>query len=147
MPVYNHVGLVVSDLERSTRFYEHVLGFQVWYEDAPADAAVAKLLGLTPPLGTRACYLTLGECLLELIHFSAPQAPVARRERTMDETGLSHLSVSVDDIRATAARAVEYGGDIVESSDLGLALLIRDPDGQLLELLTIDFPKSRPPRP
>ena len=36
MPVYNHIGLVVSDLERSKRFYEHVLGFRVWYEDLGA---------------------------------------------------------------------------------------------------------------
>ncbi len=147
MPVYNHIGLVVSDLERSKRFYENVLGFRVWYEDAPVDAATAKLLGLTPPLGVKSCYLTLGECFLELIYFSAPEARVTRRPRTMDETGLSHLSISVDDIRATAAQAVECGGEIVESSDLGLALMIRDPDGQLLELLTMDFPKSRPPRP
>jgi lactoylglutathione lyase len=147
MPVYNHVGLVVSDLERSKRFYEQVLGFRVWYEDAPVDAATAKLLGLTPPLGVKTCYLTLGECFLELIYFSAPEAKVTRRRRTMDEVGLSHLSISVDDIRSTAARAVECGGDIVESSDLGLALLIRDPDGQLLELLSMNYPKSRPPQP
>jgi catechol 2,3-dioxygenase-like lactoylglutathione lyase family enzyme len=147
MPVYNHVGLVVSDLERSKRFYEQVLGFRVWYEDAPVDAATAKLLGLTPPLGVKTCYLTLGECFLELIYFSAPEAKVTRRRRTMDEVGQSHLSISVDDIRSTAARAVECGGDIVESSDLGLALLIRDPDGQLLELLSMNYPKSRPPQP
>jgi lactoylglutathione lyase len=41
MPVYNHTGLVVRDLERSKRFYEDVLGFRLWYEDAPADVAVA----------------------------------------------------------------------------------------------------------
>ena len=51
MPVYNHTGLVVSDLERSKRFYKQVLGFRLWYEDSPADGAVAKLLGMTPPLG------------------------------------------------------------------------------------------------
>jgi hypothetical protein len=35
----------------------------------------------------------------------------------------------------------------VESSDLGIALMVRDPDGQLIELLTKDYPKSRPPGP
>ena len=147
MPVFNHIGLVVSDLQRSKTFYEDVLGFRVWYEDAPVDAATAKLLGLAPPLGVQTCYLTLGECFLELIHFSAPEATVSHRPRSMNETGLSHLSISVDDIRATAARAVECGGEIVESSDLGLALLIRDPDGQFLELLSMNYPRSRPPRP
>ena len=147
MPVYNHIGLVVSELQRSKQFYEQALGFRVWYEDAPVDAATAKLLGLKPPLGVQTCYLTLGECVLELIHFSAPEATVTRRQRSMDEAGLSHLSISVDDIRATAARAVKCGGEIVESSDLGLALLIRDPDGQFVELLSMSYPKSRPPQP
>ncbi len=147
MPVYNHTGLVVSDLERSRRFYEHVLGFRVWYEDSVPDGAVAKLLGLSPPLGVQTCYLTLDGFVLELIHFSAPEAQVALRERTMGEAGLSHLSMSVDDIRATADRAVECGGEIVESSDLGMALLVRDPDGQFLELLSLGYPDSRPPRP
>lgn len=147
MPVYNHTGLVVSDLERSKRFYEQVLGFRLWYEDSPADGAVAKLLGMTPPLGASVCYLALDGFVLELIHFSIGQAQVARRERAMAEIGLSHLSLSVDDIRATAARAVECGGAIVESSDLGPALLIQDPDGQFVELLSPGYPDSRPPRP
>jgi hypothetical protein len=41
---------------------------------------------------------------------------------------------------------VAYGGEIMEDSDLGVALLIRDPDGQLLELLSPGYPNSRPPR-
>ncbi len=148
MPICNHLGIVVSDLERSKRFYQEVLGFRVWYEDSSVpDEAVSRLLGLAAPLAARLCYLELDGYTIELMHFSAPEAKVQRRERPLSETGLSHLSVSVDDIRTSAAHAVECGGSIVESSDLGIALMIRDPDGQLIELLTKDYPKSRPPRP
>ncbi len=147
MPICNHLGIVVSDLERSKRFYQEVLGFRVWYEDSSVpDAAVAKLLGLQAPLAAQLCYLELDGYAVELISYAAPQATVTTRARTMSETGLSHLSVSVDDIRQAAARAVECGGSIVESSDLGIALMVRDPDGQLIELLTQDYPKGRPPR-
>ena len=148
MPVCNHLGIVVSDLERSKRFYQDVLGFRVWYEDSSVpDAAVGKLLGLQPPLAAELCYLELDGYAVELISYAAPEAAVTSRERTMSETGLSHLSVSVDDIRSAAARAVECGGSIVESSDLGIALMVRDPDGQLIELLTQDYPNGRPPKP
>jgi catechol 2,3-dioxygenase-like lactoylglutathione lyase family enzyme len=148
VPVFNHVGLVVSDLDRTRRFYEEVLGFRVWYEDSSVpDVATAKLLGLEPPLGAELSYLTLDGLVLELISFGSPEAEVMRRERRMNETGLSHLSVSVDDIRAAAARTVELGGEIVESSDLGVALMVRDPDGQLVELLRAEYPAGRPPRP
>ena len=65
----------------------------------------------------------------------------------MNEPGLTHLSISVDDVRAAAAKAVEYGGQIIEESDLGMALFIRDPDGQLLELLPESYRSSLPERP
>ncbi len=147
MPVYNHTGLVVTDLDRSKRFYEHVLGFRLWYEDEVPDDAAAKLLGLRAPLGVRVSYLMLDDFVLELLHFSAPSAQAAWRRRTMNEPGLTHLSISVDDIDAAAGQAVESGGEIVEDSDLGIALLIRDPDGQLLELLSMEYANKRPPRP
>jgi catechol 2,3-dioxygenase-like lactoylglutathione lyase family enzyme len=147
MPVYNHTGQVVSDIERSQRFYEEVLGFRAWYDIAIPDEAAAKLLGLEPPLGVRSSYLVLDGFVLELMQYTAPGAQATGRRRTMNEPGLTHLSISVDDIGAAAQRAVEHGGEIIEDSDLGIALLIRDPDGQLLELLSREYPSSRPPRP
>jgi predicted enzyme related to lactoylglutathione lyase len=53
----------------------------------------------------------------------------------------------VSDVRAAADKAVEYGGQIIEESDLGLALFIRDPDGQLLELLPETYRSGLPPKP
>ena len=59
MPICNHLGIVVSDLERSKRFYQDVLGFRVWYEDSSVpDAAVGKLLGLEAATGAQLCYLS-----------------------------------------------------------------------------------------
>ncbi|MGP0032099.1 MAG: VOC family protein [Acidimicrobiales bacterium] len=147
MGIYNHTGQVVTDLERSKRFYQEVFGFSFWYEITPPDEATAKLSCLKPPLGVTASYLTLDGFVLELMHYSAPGATAAFRPRTMAEPGLTHLSVSVEDVRATAERAVEYGGQIVEESDVGAALFIRDPDGQLLELLPVGYRDRLPPKP
>ena len=147
MGAYNHTGQVVTDLERSKRFYREVLGFELWYEIAPPDEASAKLVGLTPPLDMHASYLTLDGFVLELIHYAAPGATAAYQTRTMNEPGLTHLSISVDDVRATAAKAVEYGGEVIEESDIGNALFIRDPDGQLLELLPSVYRDRLPPKP
>ena len=147
MATYNHTGQVVTDLERSKRFYQEVFGFKFWYEIQPPDEATAKLLGLTPPLGMKAAYLTLDGFVLELMQFTAPGATAAYRPRTMNEPGLTHLSISVDDVRATAEKAVEYGATIIEDSDLGHALFIRDPDGQLVELLPLAYRDRLPPKP
>ena len=147
MGTFNHTGQVVTDLERSKRFYQEVLGFRPWYEIAPPDDAVAKLSCLEPPLGVTASYLTLDGFVLELMHYSAPGAAAPYRARTMNEPGLTHLSISVDDVRGTAEKAVEYGATIIEESDLGHALFIRDPDGQLLELLPTGYRANLPPKP
>ncbi len=147
MGTYNHTGQVVTDLQRSMRFYQEVLGFSFWYEITPADEPSAKLLGLQPPLGATIAYLTLDGFVLELMQFSAPGATASFRSRAMNEPGLTHLSISVDDVRATAEKATEYGGQIIEDTDIGVALFIRDPDGQLIELLPHTYRDHRPPKP
>jgi lactoylglutathione lyase len=147
MGTYNHTGQVVTDLERSKRFYQEVFGFKFWHEIQPPDEATAKLSSLKPPLGVTASYLVLEGFVIELIHYSAPGATAPYRPRTMNEPGLTHLSFGVEDVRAAAEKAVEYGGEIIEESDLGMALFIRDPDGQLLELLPQAYRSELPPRP
>ena len=147
MGTYNHTGQVVTDLERSKRFYQKVFGFKFWYEITPPDEATAKLSCLTPPLGTTASYLTLDGFVLELMHYSASGATAPFRPRTMNEPGLTHLSLSVDDVQATARRVAEHGGEIIEQSDVGAAVFVRDPDGQLLELLPVTYRDRLPPKP
>jgi len=85
--------------------------------------------------------------VLEFLHYSAPGAIKPFRARTMDEPGLTHLSIAVDDIYAAAQKAVEYGGEIIDDSDIGAAIFIRDPDGQLLELLPTGYRANLPPKP
>ena len=147
MGIFNHAGQVVADLARSKRFYQEVLGFKFWYEFEPPQEAAAKLSLLEPPVGVTACYLTLDGFVLELIHYSVPGVLKPFRPRTMNEPGLTHLSVSVDDIQVTAKKAVEYGGELIPDSDIGFALFLRDPDGQLLELLPASYRADLPPKP
>jgi lactoylglutathione lyase len=144
---YNHSGHVVTDMERSKRFYQEVFAFKFWYEITPPDEMTAKLSSLTPPLGVTASYLTLDGLVLELMHYSASGATVPFRPRTMNEPGLTHLSFSVEDVRATVEKALEYGGLVIEESDVGAAIFIRDPDGQLLELLPVTYRAGLPPKP
>jgi lactoylglutathione lyase len=145
---FNHVGHCVADLERSRRFYEGLLGFRFWWKfDVPDDQA-AGVLRLTPPLGMTAVYLVRDGLVLELLHYAAPGQTRPGRERTMNEPGLTHISFSVEDLEATLARVEELGGEILkDTNNAGVVVFIRDPDGQLLELSTMDWREQLPPLP
>lgn len=141
--VFNHIGLCVTDMARSRRFYEEVLGFEYWRELEPPDEMTSKLVDLPPPLGVKAVYLRQNQFVLELMDYTEAGAQAPARQRVMNEIGLTHISVSVHDIDATAAKAVECGGSVLEETNLGgLAVMIRDPDGQLLELLPMAYRDS-----
>jgi lactoylglutathione lyase len=137
--VVNHVGLCVTDLERSRRFYEQVLGFTFARDLQVPDGPAAKLLRVTAPVGLKAVYLELEGFTLELIHFDR-DGNHPRRDRHFTEPGLTHLSFSVRDLPYTRDRVVELGGEVLEDTDMaGAAIMVRDPDGQLLELLPTSY--------
>jgi catechol 2,3-dioxygenase-like lactoylglutathione lyase family enzyme len=137
VPPFNHVGHCVTDLERSTRFYVEALGFRHLVERdlAVPEAMASRLLRVPEPVGMQARYLQLGDFTLELLHFDR-EGNAPARERSFTEPGLTHLSVSVDDLAATCALVREHGGDVLEDTDMGgRAIMVTDPDGQLVELL------------
>lgn len=139
MSAFNHVGQCVTDLERSKRFYCELFGFTLEREIKPPDESSAQLMSLTPPLAMTAAYLVRDGLVLELLHYGAAGQTQAFRERAMNEPGLTHLSLSVDDIDAVCARVGDYGGEVVASSHIGAAVFVRDPDGQLVELLPMNY--------
>jgi lactoylglutathione lyase len=144
--VFNHVGLCVADRERSRRFYEGLLGFQFWWEIDPPDDLTAQLVQLSAPLGTHATYLVRDGFVLELIDYSKRQVH-AGSERVMDQVGLTHISFSVSDLPAVLQKVTEFGGAVVDGTVSEGAAMIRDPDGQLLELLSEGWLSVLPPRP
>jgi lactoylglutathione lyase len=144
--IFNHVGLCVADRERSRRFYEGLLGFQFWWELELPDEGTEKLLQLSRPIGVRATYLVRDGLVLELIDYSQREAH-AGPERVMDQVGLTHLSLSVSDLGGVLAMVENFGGSVVSETVTEQFAMIRDPDGQLIELLPDSWLANLPPRP
>jgi glyoxylase I family protein len=99
--ILEHVGLTVSDLERSLRFYTEVLGF--------------SLLRKT----TTNAYLYLGDQLLELTQcrVAAGASPLRSveecEERLSGGVGITHVGFRVDDMEQAVARIEELGGQLI----------------------------------
>ena len=137
--VFNHVGQCVTDLERAKRFYCELLEFAFQREISPPDDLSAKLMSLTPPLAMTAAYLVRDGLVLELLHYAAPDQTQAYEPRTMNQPGLTHLSLSVEDLDGVLARVPAFGGEVLADSNIGAGVFIKDPDGQLVELLPMAY--------
>lgn len=138
----SHIGICVSDLERSLRFYCDVLGFvrsstmaDVHVEGEPSDT----LLKLRE-VKLDAVYLERDGFRLELLHYERPRSPARAPERTMNDLGFTHLSVQVPDVKAALEKLAALGVTIdretvIEFSGMTVAAFVRDPDGLGIELV------------
>ncbi len=144
--VVNHIGLCVADIAKSRRFYEEFLGFTFWRDLELPDEGTAKLLQLDGPIGVRATYLVNDGFVLELIDYSKRRVH-AGPERVMDEVGLTHMSLSVSDLAGVLSQVEHFGGSVVKETVTDHFAMIRDPDGQLIELLPDSWVASLPPLP
>jgi catechol 2,3-dioxygenase-like lactoylglutathione lyase family enzyme len=142
-PVFSHFGICVSDLERSLRFYCDALGFEK-AESHAIGPEFARLMDLDD-VAVTSQFIRRGLTAIELLAFSEP-APLGPGERRpVHQLGLTHLSFRVQDVAAVAARIVELGGSVVESSrtviDFGGTPLefvyCADPDGVRVELMDL----------
>jgi lactoylglutathione lyase len=144
--VFNHVGLCVADRERSRRFYEGLLGFKFWWELELPDDGTEQLLQLARPIGVRATYLVRDGLVLELLDYSQREVDTGN-DRVMDQVGLTHVSLSVSDLACVLAMVEDFGGSVVTETVTEQFAMIRDPDGQLIELLPDSWLGTLPPRP
>lgn len=131
---YSHTGQCVRDLERTRAFYVEVLGFEEVLDLDVSGSQSARLLRLPDPIELHAVYLRRDGFILELLAFTAPE-PEPARDRSVLEPGLTHISIGVDDLDATCAAVEAYGGTVLAESRLPNAVFVRDPEGQLVELL------------
>ncbi len=143
-PVFSHFGICVSDLDRSLRFYCDGLGFEK-AESHAIGAEFAALMDL-PDVSVTSQFIRKGTTAIELLAFSEPAPFGDGARRPVNQLGLTHLSFRVDDVNAVAAKVVELGGAIVESSrttiDFGGTPLefvyCTDPDGVRVELMDLN---------
>ena len=147
---FTHVGIGVSDMARSLRFYRDLLGFTWEHALDVGGDPVDTLLRLR---GTQlhAEYLTRDGTRIELMHFAHPPAP-PRPERPLNQHGLTHLSFRVSDLDAALDALRAAGERVLEDTVLrfpewqSAACFVVDPDGQLIELVQAPGDPAAPPR-
>jgi catechol 2,3-dioxygenase-like lactoylglutathione lyase family enzyme len=137
---FSHVGLCVSDLARSLRFYCEGLGFREASRLSVSGAEPDALLDI-PDVKLEAVYLHRDGFVLELLHYAAPGATGDRAPRAMNALGLTHLSLRVADLDQVVTQLAAVGGrplaaTRIHNPRLGArAIFVLDPDGTRVELV------------
>ena len=124
----HHIGLVASDLARSTAFYE-ALGFRIT-SDRPAED------------GSRAIrFLELDDFSLELFWYAEPADPApAAAPAGKGQLGFRHFALHTDDLGGALAELKTLGlvpADLeIRVVPIGFKLVfLSDPDGVEIELM------------
>jgi lactoylglutathione lyase len=137
---FSHLGICVSDIERSVRFYCEGLGFEqvAVHQVGPEFAALMELDGVE--LESR--MLTRDGVTIELLGYLSPSHIGEAERRPMNQLGLTHLSLRVDDVDQVASVIVSLGGAVVgdtrtKMGDILDFLYCTDPDGIRIELMRL----------
>jgi len=128
---FDHVAITAADLERTLAFYRDALGAEVLYEELWRK-------GVIPVISLR-----LGANRINVHEAASPASPHAKRPTP----GSQDLCFRWDGSVAQAVERLEaHGIAIVEGpverpaadGELGVSIYFRDPDDNLLELLTTE---------
>lgn len=136
---FDAVGLVVSDIEASEKFYTEVIGFHKFYEFS-LDEAWADQAGMGNGKALSVKMYRLGEgpgaAALKLAYFD--EAPAKKEVSGIDvEAGVNYLTLWFKDSAEVRQRIEDAGIPIVgEVAGPGYQLfIVRDPDGVFIEIL------------
>ena len=139
MKTLRHVGIVVTNLNRSLHFYKDLLGLRITKELNESGDFIDKILGMR---GTHVRTVKLksdeGKSLVELLHFKT--YPRGKRKISANSIGYTHVSFSVRDIRRQYRKLIKSGVEFnspPQDSPDGYAKVAfcKDPDGNLIELV------------
>jgi lactoylglutathione lyase len=141
------LGTVVSDIDKSVRFYTEGIGFrELTGFDVAADVATAAGLTDSKPLSIRV--LALGDgpdaTKLKLMQVAGSTPRPGDNEFIHSHTGFRYLTIMVHDTDAALARLATLGVKPIARSPVALPAAlapgmhltcVRDPDGNIVELI------------
>lgn len=135
----DHAALSVSNLERSIKFYQDIIGFKITRVLVNGlDTPLNEVTGL-PGCKAKIAHLNLGNTMLELFEFSFPRGePSPPNVGPFKHFGWIHLSFLSTDVRADylklESQGVKFFSKPLEFRPKVWVVYFYGPDGEVCEL-------------
>lgn len=135
-----HFGIVVSNIERSIKFYTELLGLKIEKQSYETESHVANMLTLPGAIVTTVKMSAVeGQTLVELLYFHNPKSEPGRAPGPTN-IGPTHVAFTVDNLdeiyRRLKQAGVEFNCPVqLPSNGLVKVTFCKDPDGTLIELV------------
>lgn len=121
-----HIGLFISDIEKTKEFYQDILGFEVYHEcQIEENGGVTKI-----------AFIRNGDCVIEVVQ---PVGYTKRQDGFVD-----HIALNVKDIELVkeglAKKGIEFESEEIVYAPMVFPpkgtkwILFRGPDGEHLEI-------------
>jgi catechol 2,3-dioxygenase-like lactoylglutathione lyase family enzyme len=146
---FSHLGICVSDMDRSMRFYCDGLGFTPGARHEIGDD-FATLMELDE-VALQSQFIHHGELAIELLFYVKPGHHGPAERRSLTQLGLTHLNLKVDDVEAVASQIRAHGGQVHEHTRTTFPgpdgplmdfVYCSDPDGVRIELMRLPGPRA-----
>lgn len=98
-----HIGIAVSNLSESIRYYEDIMGLKCYKTEDIPDQKV------------RTAFFRVGETKIELLESTDPEGPVAKFIEKRGE-GIHHIAFAVNDLEKCLKIAESGGIKLIDSS-------------------------------
>ncbi|WP_306058757.1 VOC family protein [Natronococcus wangiae] len=131
----HHVGLTVSDLEKTLAFYREALGLELVDRFEVGGDAFADAVDVDGA-SARFAHLETDGVRLEIVAYD-PEAP-ARPTSDLNEPGAAHVGLAVDDLEGFYEGLPDEVPTLSEprTTESGTSIcFLRDPEGNLVEVL------------
>ncbi len=98
-----HIGIAVSNLDESVRYYEDIIGLKCYKTEEVPDQKV------------RTAFFLAGTTKIELLESTDPEGPIAKFIEKKGE-GVHHIAFAVDNIEEQLRHAEQEGIKLIDSS-------------------------------
>jgi lactoylglutathione lyase len=137
----HHVGICVSDLEASLRFWRDGLGFEAT-STPTVGSEWSDALEIGGEIEFSATFLRKDGFEFELLYYNFPE-PTGAPSATRLQLGFTHFAATVDDLDPVIDHLVAHGGTVVEGTRTRIGegawatelVFIADPNGVRVELM------------